>query len=231
MKTAEAVRTVARTEKKYSISFTEGQMLSRRLARVMQRDGNGTSDGYLVRSLYFDSIYDNDYFDKVNGLECRKKLRLRIYAPEQDWAKLELKQKQGAAQVKRSLTVSRETACQLIAGRHSVLLNLRDSFAMELYSMMELGLYRPRCIVEYHRVAFTERTNDIRITIDAQMKAGRQWEAFWACEPGLHPILCAPTLEVKYNGFLLDYCKGLLGTAVMPELSSSKYELARRVTG
>lgn len=29
--------------------------------------------GYKVRSLYFDSIYDNHYFDKIDGPELRKK--------------------------------------------------------------------------------------------------------------------------------------------------------------
>lgn len=231
METSVAVRTVVRTEKKYSVTQEEGQIISSRLARVMRRDENGAEGGYLVRSLYFDSIYDNDYFDKVNGLECRKKIRLRIYAPDQSWVKLELKQKRGAAQVKRSLTISRETARQIIAGRYAALLSLDDKFAGDLYYLMKFGVYRPQCVVEYRREAFVDPTNDIRITIDADLRAGRRYEKFWDGDPGLHPLLRPPTLEVKYNGFLLDYCKGILGTAGLPELSLSKYEAARRAVG
>lgn len=222
------VRAVMRTEKKYSISLEAGRQLSGRLSRVLQRDGNGGRDGYQVRSLYFDSIYDDDYFDKVNGLECRKKIRLRIYAPDQDWAKLEVKQKQGAVQVKKSLTVSRKTASQLITGNYSVLLELGDGFATQLYQILECGLYRPKCIVEYRRDAFVGRANNTRITVDAELKAGRDVQSFWDFEPELHPLLGSPTLEVKYDGFLLDPYREILGVSGMPELSLSKYEMARR---
>lgn len=86
--------------KKYSISLETGRQLTVRLSRVFHRDRYGGRNGYLVRSLYFDSIYDDDYFDKINGLEYRKKIRLRIYDPDQDWAKLEVKEKRGSVQVK-----------------------------------------------------------------------------------------------------------------------------------
>lgn len=222
------IRAVMRTEKKYSISLETGKQLSDRLSRVLQRDDNGGRSGYQVRSLYFDSIYDDDYFDKVNGLECRKKIRLRIYAPNQDWAKLEVKQKQGAVQVKKSLTVSREMASQLITGNYSVLLGLGCNFAKQLYQVLECGLYRPKCIVEYRRNAFVGRANNARITVDAELRAGKRVQAFWDSEPGLHPILGDPTLEVKYDGFLLGPYKEILGVSGMPELSLSKYEMARR---
>ena len=74
---------VVRTEKKYSISPCQCSKLLYRLEPIMGLDQHSGLDGYMVRSLYFDSIYDNDYFDKVSGLEMRKKVRLRIYAPEQ----------------------------------------------------------------------------------------------------------------------------------------------------
>ena len=37
-------------------------------------------------------------------------------------------------------------------------------------------------------------------------------------------------LEVKYNGFLLSYIKDLLHQVYRPELSISKYCMARRLT-
>lgn len=222
------VRAVMRTEKKYSISLEAGRQLSGRLSRVLRQDGNGGRDGYQVRSLYFDSIYDDDYFDKINGLECRKKIRLRIYTPDQDWAKLEVKQKQGAVQVKKSLTVSREMASQLITGNYSVLLELGDGFPKQLYQTLECGLYRAKCIVEYRRNAFVGCANNTRITVDAELKAGRDVQSFWDADPGLHPLLGNPTLEDKFDGFLLDPYREILGVSRMPELSLSKYEMARR---
>ena len=53
---------------------------------------------------------NDDYFEKQAGIELRRKVRLRCYDPNSDFAMLELKQKQGAQQMKRSLRVSREDA-------------------------------------------------------------------------------------------------------------------------
>ena len=115
---------VVRTEKKYSISPCQRSTLLYRLEPIMQLDQHSGLEGYMVRSLYFDSIYDNDYFDKVSGLEMRKKVRLRIYAPEQQTVKLELKQKQGSAQKKISLSVSRDLAEEMMGGQYSGLVEL-----------------------------------------------------------------------------------------------------------
>ena len=222
------MREVLRQEKKYLMTLLDGQRLCARLSGFLLEDAHSGAQGYAVRSLYFDTMDDGDYRDKLDGLELRRKLRLRIYDPDQDWAKLEVKEKRGSVQVKKSLTVSRETALQLMAGNDSVLLGLGSGFARQLYQLLERGLYRPKCVVEYRRDAFVEPANNIRITVDTDLRAGKNADSFWKAEPGLHPVLGNPTLEVKYDGFLLDQCKWILGLSGMPELSLSKYELARR---
>ena len=66
--------------------------------------------GYPIRSLYFDTLHDRDYAEKLMGTDPRRKVRLRVYDPSGDFALLELKQKQGDNQRKRSLPVTREEA-------------------------------------------------------------------------------------------------------------------------
>ena len=39
----------------------------------------------MVRSLYFDSLEDSDYYDKLDGVMNRKKIRLRIYEAGSDY--------------------------------------------------------------------------------------------------------------------------------------------------
>ena len=88
----------------------------------------------MVRSLYFDSIYDNDYFDKISGLEVRKKIRLRIYSPEQTTVKLELKQKRGSAQKKTSLSITKKQAEEMVCGNYTGLAELNSDLALKLLS-------------------------------------------------------------------------------------------------
>lgn len=188
--------------------------------------------GYSIRSLYFDTLDDQDFWDKIEGIELRRKIRLRIYSPADTVSKLEMKQKQGPYQKKRSLAISRADALALCAGDYSPLLRYSDPFAAECYGLMHNRCYRPRTIVEYRRQAFIARENNIRLTFDSDIRATEASMALFAEDLALTPVLdpFSMVLEVKFNGFLLSYIKNLLDTVHRPELSVSKYCLARRFT-
>ena len=142
---------VMRQEKKYAINLADGSYLRARLGGVMIQDAHNGASGYAIRSLYFDTLDDQDFKEKIDGLELRRKVRLRIYSPDADSAKLEIKQKQGPYQKKRSLQITREDALLLCQGNYSPLLRYRDPFAAECYGLMTCRCYRPKAIVEYRR--------------------------------------------------------------------------------
>lgn len=79
---------IVRKEIKYAISFIDESIIANRLRLVMDCDPHNGTQGYLVRSLYFDTLQNQDYFEKMDGLENRKKIRLRIYDPKDQSAKL-----------------------------------------------------------------------------------------------------------------------------------------------
>lgn len=227
---AKTVNQVLREEKKFLISLPEYIRLSHRLAQVMPEDPHNGIHGYPIRSLYFDSIDDRDYYEKAAGIELRRKLRLRCYDPAADYAMLEMKQKQGANQLKRSLRVEREDARRLIKGDYSPLLGYPESFAAECYALMHSQCYRPKTIVEYARRAFIAKENKIRITFDSRIVSTEScFDLFSPCL-NMNPVLdpCAVVLEVKYNGFLLGYLRELINSVDRSELSVSKYVLARQ---
>lgn len=91
---------VTREEKKFLISLEEFRNKSHYLDGLLIQDEHNGIDGYIIRSLYFDTLYDDDYFEKLEGVETRRKIRLRIYDPKHNFAMLEMKQKQGASQKK-----------------------------------------------------------------------------------------------------------------------------------
>ena len=223
---------VLRQEKKYAINTADGAALYSRLGSVMHADAHNGAQGYVIRSLYFDTPDDQDFRDKVDGLELRRKIRLRTYSPQSDFAMLEMKQKEGPYQRKRSLRLSREEAQRLCRGDYRPLLSHRDAFAAECYGLMHCRCYRPKAVVEYRRQAFVARENHIRITLDSRITATEsRWDLFdggLAMYPVLDPFQMV--LEVKYNGFLLSYIKDRLDLAERSELSVSKYCLARSVS-
>ena len=69
-----------RHELKFFINEMQYQVLSRQLDRVLWRDPNGdVNNEYHIRSLYFDTIFNDAYFDKMDGDQNRDKYRIRIY--------------------------------------------------------------------------------------------------------------------------------------------------------
>ncbi len=221
---------VLREEKKYRLTLDSANYLFSKMSQVLHGDPYNGLDYYMVRSLYFDSIYDRDFFEKYQGMEYRKKIRLRVYRADSDSAKLEMKEKCGSAQRKRSLTVSKEDALELIAGRYECLLNYSEDIASEFYYIMTTELYQPRCVVEYKRRAFATQENSIRITFDSELVSNEGY--FNIFDPNLPVYPITPKdevlLEVKYNNFLLSYIKDVLECVDRVETSNSKYCMARK---
>ena len=150
---------VLRTEQKYRLTEKEAARLSGVMSGVLHLDEYSKKGAYRVRSLYFDTPNDRDFYEKLDGYECRRKIRLRIYDPNAESAKLELKEKQGSLQRKRSLILPRKAAAQICKGDYRPLVENGSEFAMELYGRMEQYHYRPKCLVEYSRKAFAVPEN------------------------------------------------------------------------
>lgn len=220
---------VFRTEKKYVLNTIQASGIFSRLSMVMQGDLHNGTNAYMVRSLYFDTVYNDDYFEKMAGIERRRKIRLRIYDVNSPTAKLEIKEKQGANQLKRSLTVSREDAMELQKGNYEVLRNREEPLAKELFILMTTRQYRSVCIVEYQRRAFMSYTNDIRITFDSKITSNEGNFSIFDKEMQTYPVFPfnEMVLEVKYNGFLLSYIKDMVSCLDCEENAISKYCMAR----
>ena len=220
---------VLRQEKKFLVNSISSALLRGRLEKVMLQDAHNGPQGYRIRSLYFDTVNDKDFYDKYDGLELRRKIRLRIYDPDSDFAMLEMKQKEGPYQKKRSLRVSRADAQALVRGEYDVLLGYREPFAAECFSLMHCMGYKPKVVVEYLRKAYIAKENRIRITLDSEISGTEANCDLFSPQLPLYPAMDIfnSVLEVKYNGFLLSYIKRLVNTVDCSELSVSKYCMAR----
>ncbi|MDR0719835.1 MAG: polyphosphate polymerase domain-containing protein [Treponema sp.] len=221
---------VKRCEIKYRIPQSTALKLEKRVSKILKGDPNNPGpEGYMIRSLYFDSHIDCDFNEKTGGTLEHKKIRLRIYSPNAKWAKLELKEKTGIWQRKRSLSLSRADAEALISGDFTPLLISGEALAEHLYFIMTHNIYRPRCIIQYSRLAFLGPINNTRITFDKNIQASESNYDLFSDRLILYPV-SAPylvTLEVKYDGFLLSYIKDLLDIANKAAVSSSKYIMGR----
>ena len=59
----------------------------------MKKDQHDIDKGYFIRSLYFDTINNKAFYEKMEGIEERKKYRLRIYDTKDKNVKFEIKKR------------------------------------------------------------------------------------------------------------------------------------------
>lgn len=224
--------TVKRQEIKYLLNTIDYKKKKNYVSKVLLNDVHNKDTGYIVRSLYFDTLEDRDFFEKEAGIELRRKIRLRVYDPKAEYAMLEMKQKEGNYQLKRSLKVSRDDAKELCMGNYTSLLKYDDPFAKEMYGYMMMYTYKPKVIVEYQRDAYYAKENSIRITFDHHLVATESSYNIFDEQLQMSPIIASDmvVLEVKYNGFLLSYIKDLVLDSSCISTSVSKYYMSRNIS-
>lgn len=221
---------VLRSELKYWISYRDSLLLQAELNELLMPDTYSQDGFYRVKSLYFDSINQIDFIEKLDGAESRKKIRMRIYDEDTETVKLECKQKTGALQHKTSLLISRAEALRYMEGDYSGLLERPEETAWRLYSDMTLGCYRPAAMIEYDRCAYLYGEYNTRITIDRHVRSSELCLDLFEREiPWIHTIDDQVILEVKFNEKLIEPIKRILAKYHLVNVSVSKYGSGRPI--
>ncbi|PWX72365.1 VTC domain-containing protein [Clostridium perfringens] len=203
---------VNRRELKYVISEFDYYKLENLLKKILIPDKNNGSYGYSIRSLYFDSIDNCDYYAKLGGEEVRKKIRLRIYRTD------------------CHLSISREDAIALINKEYDVLLKYNSPIAEAAYNIMTIGQYQPVVLVEYNRRAYIHEENSIRVTLDSNIRASETDFDLFSEEVFLTPVFTHydGLLEVKYDGDFFCWISQIVNGREAVNQSMSKYCASRR---
>lgn len=226
-KGGDKLNVVFRKENKYVIYQHEFARMRPVLDALMQRDSHGDDDGYIVRSLYFDSIYDQDLYNTIDGDLKKSKIRLRTYGKD-NLIKLELKQKEGSDSKKQSLLLSREEAISMQQCNYDFLCHRSESVAHTIYIRLIKGAYQPKTLVEYNREAYIYSVGDVRVTFDLGMRAtASAWDLFAKNPPWTMLVLAGTgVLEVKYTSMLPSFLKRIVETDRLT-VANSKYVQAR----
>ena len=224
---------VKRVEEKYPISFWQYTGLYSALSAMLIPDRHNAPDGYMIRSVYFDDYSETAYYDKVSGVMERFKLRLRIYPPDFDTVKLELKEKRGGFQQKHTLLISRPEAEALINKDYDIALQNKGIEEMLLKNGIAIYTMRPVVMNQYRRSAFMHPINNIRITLDRDILSSETNFDLFSQAPVLFPVTdyYEAILEVKYDNYLFKWISDILDAYGLDMGAYSKYTLSRRLFG
>jgi hypothetical protein len=215
---------VTRVENKYLVDKKYFFLVEECLRSLMIEDRKK----YTVSSLYFDSIDDADLKQKLDGILLREKYRIRIYDYQEDIIKFEVKRKNNNTISKDSIIITRNEAELLMSGEYSILME-REGFEY-LADFMPNNVYRPKTIVTYDRTAFFLPFNNIRITLDVDLRtSGFDLNLFSVSE--LKNVLAIKSeyfiLEVKFQDDLPDFIARVIEPFASTRSSLSKYAVSR----
>ncbi len=222
---------VFRKELKFYISYGECAAISNLIRKVISRDkhNKSKSEGYVIRSLYFDTLDNRMYEEKMAGMENRAKYRLRIYGLNPDVVKFEVKTKSNNTISKESVTISREDAEKIQNMDYEVMLKYKNKALNKAYKEFKKEQYYPVVLVEYVREAFICDFNNIRIVFDKFLKSSTlQLDLFsdnifftQKLKKGL------VVMEIKFDGFLPKWVMDIMNVTAAERSAISKYCIGR----
>lgn len=224
--TATLARQEYRHEVKYEADYDKAMSLKHRVAGLLAADEYTERDhSYTVKSVYFDTPYNNDYLAKELGLQYRQKVRLRTYG-EGGVYRLEIKSKNGQLATKYSVFLSKSEAERVLSGDYSPLAAREDATSLYIYHQLVTNAYRPLLSVFYKRYAYTLPGTDLRLTFDIDIRYGTDP---FAVISGRRPTGIATyktIIELKYGSFAPNWLSDMILTRGVAASENSKYNTA-----
>ncbi|PIQ28317.1 vacuolar transporter [bacterium (Candidatus Blackallbacteria) CG17_big_fil_post_rev_8_21_14_2_50_48_46] len=226
------IRRFNRFELKYLITSAQAERLKQALIGHVEADSFSGSRGYPVLSLYYDSPNHDFFWDKIEGLKFRRKLRIRAY-PQADQsgvtqAMVEIKQRINKTVQKRRLKLPLEKAYELCSGKlEGVELDPLDAAVVsEVKYLVNAKNLRPSCLISYHRQAYqgNQWNSGLRITFDTELKTSvRDLKLDSSAQNSyfIPPDWCI--LEIKVDERVPDWLASLLSSQELELRRISKY--------
>lgn len=222
-----------RNEIKFIISKTMAEVLKQRLSLIMSVDTNSynSDNSYLIRSLYFDNENSDAYYEKMDGVEYRKKYRIRIYNFDDKFIRLECKYKHNNMTSKDQILIDKELCSKIIDGKIDEIDLTKDNLLRQFALDYRLNRLEPSIIVDYNRVAFTYHVSDVRITFDSQIKSGMYNYNLFDKNATTYSVIDdnQMVLEVKFNEILPESIALILQTVPTFRQAFSKFAACRNI--
>lgn len=232
--TASRLHAFNRYEIKYLIDELKVARLREELEARMEADPYSPLGGYPVTSVYYDTPDLRFYWEKIEGLRFRRKLRMRLYGQPASCAEdtpvhVEIKQRVNRVTQKRRLSLPYQQARRWLDEREELDLDVSGTsrgFVNEVTSLVGNLDLRPIVTTGYQREAFIGREADLglRVTIDHRVH-GRDRDFHFASSAE-NRFLIPPKLaivELKANERVPYWATDLTARLDMSVVRISKY--------
>lgn len=221
-----------RHEYKYQINAIQEAILNVQLMGLMKADSHAGIDGkYIVRSLYFDDIYDSCLWDNLAGSDPRSKIRIRYYNHDTDYITLERKTKKRGMTLKESCRLSLQECKLLTEGENVEILDDMDDMKKTLLLDIQQRGLMPKIIVTYERIPYIYPAGNVRVTFDRCLSSSNEVQKFLTGNYQSRPVF--PTgmsiLEVKWDEVMPRHIRDAIHVEKLVWTAFSKYYMCRTI--
>ncbi|MFR9727025.1 polyphosphate polymerase domain-containing protein [Streptomyces sp. MS19] len=222
-----------RYEIKYLVPAADVPALRDELAVRLDTDAHCPPGGYGVWSLYYDTPSLRFYWEKIEGIKFRRKLRIRHYGEAHDVTDespvyVEIKQRVNRVTQKRRLCLPYRAARALCDRREAAEAGRRErAFADEVLELLVRLDLRPTAITGYRREALVGRDQDtgLRVTFDRRVR-GRDRDFHLGTATAENRFIIPPRLavmEIKANERVPYWLTDLAARRDLTVVRVSKY--------
>ena len=163
-----------RHEVKHVINAGDAAGIRANLSAVARLDPYAQEKGYYrIRSLYFDDPMDTALLEKLDGVNERRKFRIRYYNEDLGYIMLECKMKRDGVGCKPQERLTLEETQKIIRGETGWMMKSGRPLLVALYAEMKTRQLAPKTVVEYKRVPFVYGPGNVRVTIDWAIRTGQ----------------------------------------------------------
>ena len=218
-----------RHEWKHEISYIDLLAIRARLQAIARPDTHAIGGKYLIRSLYFDNLFDKALREKVDGVNMREKFRIRYYNGDPSKIiHLEKKSKLNGLGTKYFAPLTMAEAQSIVDGKIDWMIDSPHSLVRELYCKMHNQGIAPKTIVDYTREPFIYGPGNVRVTFDYDIRTGLSCTDFLNPDCVTIPAGDAPIiLEVKWDAYLPSIIRDAVQTPGRRVGAFSKYAQCR----
>ena len=236
-------KSFSRYEFKYLLPKKKAIQVEKEIKNFMILDANALKNknkNYFVRSLYFDNEINSNFYEKVDGMEIRKKFRIRVYSSDEKSKSpifLEMKGRRNQRTYKLRTEINKNHINYLINNENlnslsKVYASQNDVINHFIYDSLKKRI-KPKILVDYNRRAYFNRSGLLfRLTFDNDILSSPSKELFNKKKLNFKETRAGYTvLELKFERSIQPWFHRIIQNYNLSRMSISKFAIGMEKSG
>ena len=233
----------SRYEFKYLLPLKKAKQIEREIKNFMILDKNALKNknkNYFVRSLYFDNEIYSNFYEKVDGMETRKKFRIRVYTSNEQLKSpifLEMKGRKNQRTFKLRTKIDKNDVGYLLTDNNLNFLvkkysNQNNVINHFIYDSLKKRI-KPKVLIDYDRRAYHSKSGLLfRLTFDNNILSSPSNTLFDNKKLNFKETRAGYTvLELKFERSIQPWFHRIIQNYNLFRISISKFAIGMEKSG